>query len=110
MTKSKSLLAIEKEDKANQLTQFDVTAESLYLQRSSFSCFYIGSLFPSGDEQGMNSLGSLGYGHNKCLKYFTIHANGKGKTTYLRIIYNPHISQNNVTAAEVHYAQEESRI
>jgi len=39
-----------------------------------------------------------------------IHANDKGKSTCLRIIYNPHISQKNITAAEVHYAQEQTRI
>lgn len=39
-----------------------------------------------------------------------IHANDKAKSTCLRIIYNPHISQNNVTAAQVHYAQEQTKI
>lgn len=54
----------KREDK--WLTQFDVTAETLGLQRGSFCCFYTDSLFPSGDER----LGRLGYGHNKCSELF----------------------------------------
>lgn len=39
-----------------------------------------------------------------------IHANKKGKSTCVRMSYNPHISQSNITAAEVHYVQEQTRI
>lgn len=37
---------------------------------------------------------------------FKMHANRKGKSTWLRIVYSPHVSQNNITEAEVCYAQD----
>lgn len=51
----------KREDK--WLTQFDVTAETLGLQRGSFCCFYTDSLYPLGDE-------CLGRLHNKCSELF----------------------------------------